>query len=264
MRRGSRARILLSVGGGEGTHTRLFPAGLRRARHEAGDTDDAILLAEQVEGLDGLFGEADNSFRRKHRIPRARRARNGHYALSAERRARASRPAPADALLTVGAQNETGFGVSRPVQTPGVQSGVGDLLSIAGAALSLNCCRPDVSEGYRRSRCRAWPRLSQPNDRDRRASPKVAPSSGLQRINVEERRLSPGLSTSSSIHTRSTPHRRNGGASEQTPLEDRSFGSLSKTASSVAREPSARSAAGSRRVFDPDLVPITRPLGCDL
>ena len=42
------------------------------------------------------------------------------------------------------------------------------------------------------------------------------------------------------------------------------FGSLSKTASSVAREASPGSAAGSRRVLDPDLASIARPLGSDL
>jgi hypothetical protein len=87
----------------------------------------------------------------------------------------------------------------------------------------------------------------------------------LQRINVEERRLSRGLSTSLSIRIRSTSHRHNRGAGEQqnsvgAPL----FGSLSKTASSVAREASPRSAAGSKRVLDPDLAPIARPLGGDL
>jgi hypothetical protein len=45
--------------------TRGF-ARLRRARNIAGDADDAVLLAEQVQRLDGLFGEADNSAGRKH------------------------------------------------------------------------------------------------------------------------------------------------------------------------------------------------------
>ena len=82
---------------------------------------------------------------------------------------------------------------------------------------------------------------------------------------MEERRLSPGVSISLSIRIRSTSHRHNAGAGEQQnsvggPL----FDSLSKTASSVAREASPRPAAVSRRVLDPDLAPIARPLGGDL
>ena len=107
------------------------------------------------------------------------------------------------------------------------------------------------------------PGSPQPNDRDRRAQSQRRP--GLQRINLEERRLSPGLSISLSIRILSTSHRHHRGAGEQqNSVEGPLFGNLSKTASSVAREASPRPAAASRRVLDPDLAPIARPLGGDL
>jgi hypothetical protein len=141
-------------------------------------------------------------------------------------------------------------------------------LSNPGAALSFAelLHDPDASEGYGQSHCKAvTPGSHNLTILIGAPSPKAAPSSGLQRINVEERRLSPGLSISLSIRIRSTSHRHNGEAGEQQnsvggPL----FDNLSKTASSIAREASPRSAAGSRRILDPDLAPIARPLGGDL
>ena len=44
----------------------LLLAGLRRPHRESGDADDPVLLAEEVEGLGGLFGEADDAFRVLH------------------------------------------------------------------------------------------------------------------------------------------------------------------------------------------------------
>jgi len=68
---GTPMRKAFTFRAGDGGHSRLFSASLRRTHDIAGDADDAVLLAEQVEGLDGLFGEADNSARRKHRDTRA-------------------------------------------------------------------------------------------------------------------------------------------------------------------------------------------------
>ena len=50
----------------ERRHLRLLPR-LRRPHRVAGDADDAIALAEQVERLGGLFGEADDAAR-EHRV----------------------------------------------------------------------------------------------------------------------------------------------------------------------------------------------------
>ena len=49
--------------------TRGFPAGLGRPHAIAGDADDAMLLAEQVERLDGLLGQADDALGWKHSCP---------------------------------------------------------------------------------------------------------------------------------------------------------------------------------------------------
>src|SRR6516162_5048007 len=48
------------------TDPRLLPTGLRRTNDIAGNPDDAVLLAKQIERLDSLFGEADNSCRWRH------------------------------------------------------------------------------------------------------------------------------------------------------------------------------------------------------
>ena len=52
---------LWDIGGDERGHPRLFPAHLRRPHRIAGDADDAILLAEQIQRFDGFFGKADDS-----------------------------------------------------------------------------------------------------------------------------------------------------------------------------------------------------------
>jgi hypothetical protein len=44
----------------------LLAARLWRAHDIAGDPDDAVVLAEEVQRFDRLFCEADNSVRRKH------------------------------------------------------------------------------------------------------------------------------------------------------------------------------------------------------
>jgi hypothetical protein len=46
---------LVDVRRREGAHKRLFGASLQRAHDIAGDPEDAVLLAEQVQRLDGLF-----------------------------------------------------------------------------------------------------------------------------------------------------------------------------------------------------------------
>src|SRR5215469_16725384 len=57
---------LADVRGRESAYPRLLVASQRRAHHVARDADDAVLLAEQVERLDRLFGEADKSARGEH------------------------------------------------------------------------------------------------------------------------------------------------------------------------------------------------------
>jgi hypothetical protein len=65
---GFRARYLVDVRRREGAHAWLLAASLRRAHNITGDADDTVLHAEQVQRLDGFFGEADNSARREHSI----------------------------------------------------------------------------------------------------------------------------------------------------------------------------------------------------
>jgi hypothetical protein len=58
---GPQCNDLVDVRRGEGAHPWLLTASMRRADDIAGDADDAILLAEQIQGVNSLFGEADNS-----------------------------------------------------------------------------------------------------------------------------------------------------------------------------------------------------------
>ena len=51
---------LRDVRGDEGGNPRLLAADLRRPHRIAGDADDTVLLAEQIQRLDGLFGEAND------------------------------------------------------------------------------------------------------------------------------------------------------------------------------------------------------------
>jgi hypothetical protein len=67
--RSSFSARILSICRGESAHSRLLAASLRRAHGVAGNPDDAVLLAEQVEGLAGLLGEADNSAGWEYRGP---------------------------------------------------------------------------------------------------------------------------------------------------------------------------------------------------
>jgi hypothetical protein len=50
----------------ECAHAWLFAASVCWAHDIPRDTDNSVLLAEQVQRLDGFFGEADNSARREH------------------------------------------------------------------------------------------------------------------------------------------------------------------------------------------------------
>jgi len=61
---------LVDVRRREGTHTGLLAASLRRAHDITGNAGDAVLLADEVQRLDGFLGEANNSARREHRGPR--------------------------------------------------------------------------------------------------------------------------------------------------------------------------------------------------
>ena len=57
---------LLEVGGDEGRDPRLLLAHPRRPHRIARYADDAALLAEEIERLHGLFGEADDALGREH------------------------------------------------------------------------------------------------------------------------------------------------------------------------------------------------------
>ena len=65
---GFKGADLIDVRRGEGADMRLLATGLGRAHDVARDPDNAVLLAEQVKGLDGLFGKADDAPWRKHAI----------------------------------------------------------------------------------------------------------------------------------------------------------------------------------------------------
>ena len=56
----------LEVGGNEGGDARLLLAHLRRAHRIAGHPDDAPLLAQEIKGFHGLFGETDDALGREH------------------------------------------------------------------------------------------------------------------------------------------------------------------------------------------------------
>jgi len=57
---GRERQDLRNVGGDEGRDARLLAADLRWPHRIAGDADDPVLLAEQVECLDRLFGQAND------------------------------------------------------------------------------------------------------------------------------------------------------------------------------------------------------------
>ena len=51
-----------NVGRGEGRDARLFAPHTRRPHRIAGDADNAVVLAEEIERLHGFFGQTDDSF----------------------------------------------------------------------------------------------------------------------------------------------------------------------------------------------------------
>src|SRR5689334_13558349 len=57
---------LRDVGGGERRHSWLLASRSWRANDIAGDADDAGFLTEEIKGLDGLLGKANDPLRRKH------------------------------------------------------------------------------------------------------------------------------------------------------------------------------------------------------
>jgi hypothetical protein len=57
---GLQGEDLVDIRRREGTYARLLAASLWWTHDIPGDTHDAVLLPEQVQRLDGLFGEADN------------------------------------------------------------------------------------------------------------------------------------------------------------------------------------------------------------
>ena len=65
-RSGSSARIFGTSARDEGRHPRLLAPHPRRPHRIARHADDAALLAEQIERLHGLFGQADDSLGREH------------------------------------------------------------------------------------------------------------------------------------------------------------------------------------------------------
>ncbi len=62
---GLQAEDFWNVGRGEGRDASFVAAGFGRSHAIARDADDAILFAEQVQGLDGFFGQADDALRWK-------------------------------------------------------------------------------------------------------------------------------------------------------------------------------------------------------
>jgi hypothetical protein len=60
----TQSQDLVDIGRDEGADPRLFAASLRWAHRIAGDPDDPVLLAKQVERFDGLFGKTNDSLRR--------------------------------------------------------------------------------------------------------------------------------------------------------------------------------------------------------
>jgi hypothetical protein len=65
---GLQGQNLVDVRRREGTPAQLLTASPWRRNNIARDPGDAVLLAEQIQRLDGLFGEADNSAGRKHGV----------------------------------------------------------------------------------------------------------------------------------------------------------------------------------------------------
>jgi hypothetical protein len=59
---------LVDLRRGECDHLGFLPPCLGRADGIAADADDAVLLAEQVERLDGLLGETDDALRNGHSV----------------------------------------------------------------------------------------------------------------------------------------------------------------------------------------------------
>ena len=57
---------LLEVGGNERRHPRFLLAHARRPHRITGDADDTVLLAEEIERLDGFFCQADDTSGREH------------------------------------------------------------------------------------------------------------------------------------------------------------------------------------------------------
>jgi hypothetical protein len=56
---GRQREDLVNIRRGEGAYAWLLAASLRRAQDIAGDPDDAVLLAEQIQRPNRLFGQAD-------------------------------------------------------------------------------------------------------------------------------------------------------------------------------------------------------------
>src|SRR3954471_1257087 len=67
----------------EGRYPRLFAADSWRPYRIAGDADDAILLAEQIQRLHGLFGEADDPAGRE--MAHAKAMRNNRRGVTRQR-----------------------------------------------------------------------------------------------------------------------------------------------------------------------------------
>src|SRR5262245_8896109 len=59
---------LRNIRGDECRDTRLFAPDLRRPHGITRNAGNTVLLAEEIEGLDCFFGQADDSLRRKHTL----------------------------------------------------------------------------------------------------------------------------------------------------------------------------------------------------
>ena len=67
----------IDLGAGEGADLGLLLPRARRAHREARDADDAALLAQRVQHLGGLFGQADDAFGQRGHATSLRAQRNG-------------------------------------------------------------------------------------------------------------------------------------------------------------------------------------------
>ena len=80
---GLEIQYLWDIGGDEGGDARLLTPDLRWPHGVAGNTDDPVLLAQQVKRLDRFLGQANNAARRK--LAHGRHMQNKRSLVTARR-----------------------------------------------------------------------------------------------------------------------------------------------------------------------------------